>query len=413
MDDRIYNDYMTESERSILADNLFEAYDLDRYFCMLEMVDTQLDINMRKAELKVLQENGTYEDLEYLYEEAEAQAQEQKKGIIQSIVSAITGAFQAIINGIRKFFKLNNSDPNRMVEVDQQAWEASQKLGSEWDKVSSQIDGDPNDENHWKTVVPKLLAGVLGATAIIAGGKYAAKKIKVRAEDQEKQGDKITAICQKIVEISKKFTDSKFFNFVKTPFEKLKNGIKSILDKIGIKFNGKKDEAENSEESDEGAKGKSFTNTDSDKAKNDKDYQDFKNQQRENKKAMSALNGTVFNQAQAAKNARSIDTTDDNNKNILPFIRNGAVNQIGIVNAIKSGEIKEKDIDALFKIPFVRDDKSINRSDGVNYKINTDNLTTKKLNKLIANNQEDNFNPDYLKYLCMLSNRLRERGELK
>lgn len=299
MDDRIYNDYMTESERFSLADELYESYEMDRLMFMIEMVDRQLDINMRKAELKVLQENGTYEDLEYLYEEAEAQAQEQKKGIIQSIVGAITGAFQSIINGIRKFFKLN-TDPNKMVEVDQQAWEASQKLGTEWDKVSGQIDGDPEDENHWKTVVPKLLAGVAGVAGVIIGGKYVGKKIKVRAEDQEKQGDKITAICQKIVEISNKFTNSKFFNFVRKPFDELKKAINTILSKIGINIGNSKDNAENNKTA-----GKSFTpdnnnDEESDEAKGDDDYQNYKKnkrkQDRENRMSAAMSNGTVFDQ---------------------------------------------------------------------------------------------------------------------
>lgn len=244
MDDRIYNEYMSLDERLMTAESLSEDYDVDRYMLMIEMVDRHLDINLRKAELKVLVEGGTYEDLEYLYEEAEQEATAQKKGIVQSIVSAITGAFQAIINGIRKFFKLEKN-PEEMVEVDEQAWQASHKLGMEWDKVSGQLDGDPSDENHWKDAVPKILAGALAAVGIVAGGKYVGKKIKVRAADQEKQGTKISQICQKIVDISNKFTDSKVFSFVKTPFEKLKNGIKSILSKIGINFG--KDKSEMSE----------------------------------------------------------------------------------------------------------------------------------------------------------------------
>ncbi len=412
MDDRIYNDYMTESERFSLADELYESYEMDRLMFMIEMVDRQLDINMRKAELKVLQESGTYEDLEYLYEEAEAQAQEQKKGIIQSIVGAITGAFQSIINGIRKFFKLNN-DPNKMVEVDQQAWEAGQKLGAEWDKVSGQIDGDPEDENHWKTVVPKLLAGVAGVAGVIIGGKYVGKKIKVRAEDQEKQGDKITAICQKIVEISNKFTDSKFFNFVRKPFDELKKAINTILSKIGINIGNSKENAENNKTT-----GKSFSpdnnkDEESDEAKGDDDYQNYKKnkrkQDRDNRMSAAMLNGTVFDQGKAAKNARSIITK---NQKILPFIKNGAVNQNGIIDAIKSGQLNSKDIKELFQEPMVKNDSAINHSDGLNFKIDEGQLTPQTLDKLINRNRTENFNEKYLKYLCTLSQRLRERGQM-
>jgi len=378
MGDRIYNEYMSLDERLMTAESLSEDYDVDRYMLMIEMVDRHLDINLRKAELKVFVEGGTYEDLEYLYEEAEQEAAAQKKGIVQSIVSAVTGAFQAIINGIRKFFKLGKN-PEEMVEVDEQAWQASHKLGMEWDKVSGQLDGDPNDENHWKDAVPKILAGALAAIGIVAGGKYVGKKIKVRAADQEKQGTKISQICQKIVDISNKFTDSKVFSFVKTPFEKLKNGIKSILSKIGINFG--KDKSDMSE----------------------KDKQEFKQWKKDdNEKKMqdrqqaAKLNGVVFDQGKAAANVRSIITK---NKKILPFIKNGAVNETGIIDAIKRGELDKKDIKDLFTEPMVRDDPSKNRSDGRSFKINRKYLNRQNLDKMVDSGRNDNFNYNYLCYL--------------
>ena len=389
MDDRIYNEYMSLDERLMTAESLSEDYDVDRYMLMIEMVDRHLDINLRKAELKVLVEGGTYEDLEYLYEEAEQEATAQKKGIVQSIVSAITGAFQAIINGIRKFFKLEKN-PEEMVEVDEQAWQASHKLGMEWDKVSGQLDGDPSDENHWKDAVPKILAGALAAVGIVAGGKYVGKKIKVRAADQEKQGTKITQICQKIVDISNKFTDSKVFGFVKTPFEKLKNGIKSILSKIGINFG--KDKSEMSE-------------------KDKQEFRQWKKDDNEKKihdrQEAAKLNGVVFDQGKAAANVRSIITK---NKKILPFIRNGAVNETGIIDAIKRGELDKKDIKDLFSEPMVRDDPSKNRSDGRSFRINRRYLTRQNLDKMVDSGRNDNFNYNYLCYLVNKYKKVNNQG---
>ena len=389
MDDRIYNEYMSLDERLMTAESLSEDYDVDRYMLMIEMVDRHLDINLRKAELKVLVEGGTYEDLEYLYEEAEQEATAQKKGIVQSIVSAITGAFQAIINGIRKFFKLEKN-PEEMVEVDEQAWQASHKLGMEWDKVSGQLDGDPSDENHWKDAVPKILAGALAAVGIVAGGKYVGKKIKVRAADQEKQGTKISQICQKIVDISNKFTDSKVFSFVKTPFEKLKNGIKSILSKIGINFG--KDKSEMSE-------------------KDKQEFRQWKKDDNEKKihdrQEAAKLNGVVFDQGKAAANVRSIITK---NKKILPFIKNGAVNETGIIDAIKRGELDKKDIKDLFSEPMVRDDPSKNRSDGRSFRINRRYLTRQNLDKMVDSGRNDNFNYNYLCYLVNKYKKVNNQG---
>lgn len=60
---------------------------------VMEAAKRQLSINYKSAELKVMQECGTSEDLAYLYEEAEA-------GLIETVARAI----DKIIEAIKKFF---------------------------------------------------------------------------------------------------------------------------------------------------------------------------------------------------------------------------------------------------------------------------------------------------------------------
>ena len=64
---------------------------------MMEMVDYKYRMNKLNAEIKVLTENGTYDDLMYLYEEAENEQKEEKKGVISTVIDAIKTVINTII----------------------------------------------------------------------------------------------------------------------------------------------------------------------------------------------------------------------------------------------------------------------------------------------------------------------------
>lgn len=119
------------------------------------------------------------------------------------------------------------------------------------------------------------------------------------------------------------------------------------------------------------------------------------------------LNGVVFDQGKAAANVRSIITK---NKKILPFIKNGAVNETGIIDAIKRGDLDKKDIKDLFSEPMVRDDPSKNRSDGRSFRINRRYLTRQNLDKMVDSGRNDNFNYNYLCYLVNKYKKVNNQG---
>ncbi len=112
--DLIYG-YLTESGREYEADMLKIDLETQRYQTAYEMVDRQLQENFKFAELKVLEENGTYADLNYLYTEATKDAEEKKQGIFSSIIRAIKNFFTAIFNKLRGLKA--PSDENATVEV--------------------------------------------------------------------------------------------------------------------------------------------------------------------------------------------------------------------------------------------------------------------------------------------------------
>ena len=115
---RVYNAYLSDDERLIAVESARMDLQFARYNVMLEMIDQKLDLNKKAAELKVLEESGTYDDLEYLYMEAENEAGQEKTGVIQSICNAIKTVIQSISNAIKNFVNKNKANTNAEVEVD-------------------------------------------------------------------------------------------------------------------------------------------------------------------------------------------------------------------------------------------------------------------------------------------------------
>ena len=92
----IYNGYLTGFERELAIEDAEIDNTFSRFDTMWEMVNLEYEQNIRDAELKVFKENGTYDDLLYLYQEAENAAAEKKQGILSKILSFIADIFNTI-----------------------------------------------------------------------------------------------------------------------------------------------------------------------------------------------------------------------------------------------------------------------------------------------------------------------------
>lgn len=100
----IYEGYLSPEERKeAIADAKLDAL-FERCNMMYEMVQLQYEQNVREAELKVLTEGGTYDDLAYLIEEAGEDAADKKKGLISTLIDGIVSLFKQIGESIRKLF---------------------------------------------------------------------------------------------------------------------------------------------------------------------------------------------------------------------------------------------------------------------------------------------------------------------
>lgn len=175
----IFNEYLTGYERELAIEASAFDTEMSKLFTMLEMVELQYNQMVKDAELKVLTESGTYDDLAYLITEAEAEAGKQQQGIFATIINAILGLFTKIGDGIKKL--LGMGDDNIDVEVPANTEEKHKEISGCIAKIQDGVK-DIRGGN-WSGAVkilegikiPALLvagtAGAVGATVAIKKGK--------------------------------------------------------------------------------------------------------------------------------------------------------------------------------------------------------------------------------------------------
>lgn len=81
----------------LLFEKMNEIYDNKINF-MIESLDTQLKINMLEAQCKIITENGTKEDFEYLYMEAKKDIKLKTTGIITGIINHVKDMTTSVVN---------------------------------------------------------------------------------------------------------------------------------------------------------------------------------------------------------------------------------------------------------------------------------------------------------------------------
>ena len=104
LQNELFFSYVDESDKDILA--LEKELDIEfaKATMALEYVDRMYEINTMKSDLRVLTENGTYDDINFLYEEAQKEASGSKKGIIATLIEKIQNFLHNLSNMFTKKF---------------------------------------------------------------------------------------------------------------------------------------------------------------------------------------------------------------------------------------------------------------------------------------------------------------------
>ena len=95
------------------------ALDIEMLQCesALSAISIESEANAKRAELKVMCENGTYDDLFELYREASGEASDKKKNIFVRMIEAIVNFVRNLTDKITKLFKKAPEDKDTQIEV--------------------------------------------------------------------------------------------------------------------------------------------------------------------------------------------------------------------------------------------------------------------------------------------------------
>ena len=196
---RVYEQYITGVDRDIAImeaeNNLFE----EKVAFMLETIERERELNKKMAEYMVLKESGTYDDLMYLYEEADKEADTKKAGVFETIINAIKNIFASIGRAFSNFGKKAQETPDEEVEIDKPIVDGVEKVKSVWAKNSTK----------------GVVVGVGALFLALVGGHFYAN-----SEDKNGQPNKVK---MKLRDVESK---------INQPIKKIQDAVAPYLDKI-------------------------------------------------------------------------------------------------------------------------------------------------------------------------------------
>ena len=230
----IFKSYLSEEERAIAIEESAYEIQMAKLNTMYEMVDKNLELNMLEAEAKVLTESGTYDDLDYLYEEANKEAAEKKEGIISKIIGVVKQIWQAITNTITNFFSKNKVGEGE-AEVDENDEKRVNALNGVWGKIKLVL-------NFVRNNGAKIAMGVAAIGTLILGGLelFGKKGKKVKRPSSVVKGW-IQSIKSKAGEVNSALKSAiagdedhkKALEILSTVGEKLKDWVTSLTSALG------------------------------------------------------------------------------------------------------------------------------------------------------------------------------------
>lgn len=196
---------------------------------LYEMTDLQLETHRANAEVKVFEESGTYDDLEFLYREAEAAVQEDKRNVLQRIFDWFKNFFKNIGAAIRNSF--NGVDPNAEVQVQQSdlqgnPTQAQGMLG----KIISAINPIKDEDGVKRLDMATLCSDIVGVAVGTAAGAKVFTKIKA-GELKKTIDEKLKFITgtNGIIETCKnKLNELSNVPFIGSLTEKIKTGLDTV-----------------------------------------------------------------------------------------------------------------------------------------------------------------------------------------
>lgn len=184
--------YLSDIEKADLATESAINIEFTKAQVMLEYVDELENIRMKEAELRVLNENGTYDDLVSYYEDVATQANQKKQGVISTLINGIINAITGVINKIKEFFT-GKAIEEAQTQLAQNPEENTKGFLPDLDFIKTKIGEAVTAVENWfanRTPTEKVITDLGAIAAVIAAGITIGKKLENGQEDKTGKAEK-------------------------------------------------------------------------------------------------------------------------------------------------------------------------------------------------------------------------------
>lgn len=223
MPNTVFMDHLDPAERDWLS-IMYEAEADDIMIeSMMDAIVSKHDAMIKQADAKIMTESGTLDDLEMLYQEAEEETQQAKKGVLKTICGAIKSFFTNIWNWIQKNILKRDIDPNGESEIDKNALEKANIISKSWNAVTGMIDGIKTKSfDKVKANAPGVAKVALAAASVAGAATGAVVLVKKKNSELKQLGD---SISKKANQVMQAFKDSTVGMWLDEQLEKLKDSV--------------------------------------------------------------------------------------------------------------------------------------------------------------------------------------------
>lgn len=271
MQNELFYSYIDDSDKELMAIEAAADIEINKSLLALEYADRLYDIKLMQADLKVLNESGTFEDLDMLYEAAGKENADRKEGIVKTIWNKILkflGDMRDAIGRLiskNKMNELKNAEGNTSVKDPNKVLSAVKNAVSSVGKFLKPGVTVTNDDGEKVISITKTLVTTIegiGVTAIaiktIPGLFLKAQSFggdlmkKVQAiKDNPPMGDGINSLVQffktcadKVFEVAKSIVSS-----IKGAAKNAASTVSSAVDAAKAKVTGKQSGPDTTNES--------------------------------------------------------------------------------------------------------------------------------------------------------------------
>lgn len=271
MQNELFYSYIDDSDKELMAIEAAADIEINKSLLALEYADRLYDIKLMQADLKVLNESGTFEDLDMLYEAAGKENADRKEGIVKTIWNKILkflGDMRDAIGRLiskNKMDELKNAEGNTSVKDPNKVLSAVKNAVSSVGKFLKPGVTVTNDDGEKVVSITKTLVTTIegiGVTAIaiktIPGLFLKAQSFggdlmkKVQAiKDNPPMGDGINSLVQffktcadKVFEVAKSIVSS-----IKGAAKNAASTVSSAVDAAKAKITGKQSGPDTTNES--------------------------------------------------------------------------------------------------------------------------------------------------------------------